>query len=161
IYLVCHLKAVSTDSTDHRNKACSYDHTAAAWSSHEGKDCSCCASPTGCESKRRKRGQQQRKGLFGEADLRFGPITLEAQRVNSSVMDTSSTFELMDVAELLPTDKTPHATMLPQNQFANTITREEVIEDASSVDGPIEDTTWRLSVQPWEGLVLSPWRLLL
>ncbi|XP_015275183.1 PREDICTED: zona pellucida sperm-binding protein 3-like [Gekko japonicus] len=146
IYLICHLKAVSTDSTDHRNKACSYDHTTAVWNSHEGKDCSCCASPTGCGSKRRKRGQRQRKGLFG-ADLKFGPITLEAQQVNSSMMYTSSTFELMDVAELLSTDKTPHATVLPHNQFVNTIVRGEVIEDASSdLHLPFSTTTLVIAI---------------
>ncbi|XP_048340507.1 zona pellucida sperm-binding protein 3-like [Sphaerodactylus townsendi] len=132
VYLICHLKAVSTDSTDHRNKACSYDHYTSTWSSKEGGDCSCCASPTGCGSRRRKRGQQQRKGLFGEADLKFGPITLEAQQMDSSLMYRSSAFELMDVAELLSTDKTSHATLLPYVQFVNTIMRKKVSEDASS-----------------------------
>ncbi|XP_066476126.1 oocyte-secreted protein 3 [Tiliqua scincoides] len=77
IYLVCHLKAVSAGFADSRNKACSFDRTTASWNSHEGDDCSCCASLTGCESKRRKRQQQQRKGL-SEADLEVGPIALKA-----------------------------------------------------------------------------------
>uniref|UniRef100_A0A8D2IXS3 ZP domain-containing protein n=1 Tax=Varanus komodoensis TaxID=61221 RepID=A0A8D2IXS3_VARKO len=64
IYLICHLKAVSVGSVDRLNKACSYDLAMATWSSHEGADCSCCASPGGCGTRRRRRrGQpQQRKG---------------------------------------------------------------------------------------------------
>ncbi|XP_054826450.1 zona pellucida sperm-binding protein 3-like [Eublepharis macularius] len=148
IYLICHLKAVPTDSTDHHNKACSYDRTTATWSSHEGGDCSCCDSSTGCGSKRRKRGKQQRQGLFGDADLKIGPITLEAQEVNSSMMYTSSNFELMNVAELLSTDRTPHATVLPHhNQFVNTIMRGEVKEDASSgLYFPFSTTTLVIAV---------------
>lgn len=56
------MKAVSPGSADSRNKACSFDHATASWNSHEGGDCACCASGTGCDSKRRKRRQQQRKG---------------------------------------------------------------------------------------------------
>ncbi|XP_077177174.1 oocyte-secreted protein 3 isoform X2 [Paroedura picta] len=146
VYLICHLKAVSIDSRDNRNKACSYDHTTAAWNSHEGRDCSCCSLPTGCGSKRRKRGWQQRQGLFGEADLRFGPITLEAQQVNSSLMYTASTFDLMDVVGLLSTDKT-HVTKLPHNQVVKTIVRGEMSEDASSgLYLPISTTTLVIAI---------------
>ncbi|XP_042315058.1 zona pellucida sperm-binding protein 3-like [Sceloporus undulatus] len=73
IYLICHLKAVSVNSADHRNKACSFDQETATWSSYEGADCSCCASSSGCGSRRRrrKRGKKQRRGelVFHTVDL--------------------------------------------------------------------------------------------
>ncbi|XP_061465702.1 zona pellucida sperm-binding protein 3-like [Rhineura floridana] len=138
IYLICHLKAVPIGSVDRRNKACSYDHTTASWSSHEGGDCSCCASPSGCGSRRRKRRQQQRKELFGEVNLKLGPIALKAEQMNNSVvLNGSSTVELMSVVSSYTTSETsyalskvPHAAELPPNQVVNIIMRGGVNEES-------------------------------
>ncbi|XP_044278679.1 zona pellucida sperm-binding protein 3-like [Varanus komodoensis] len=130
IYLICHLKAVSVGSVDRLNKACSYDLAMATWSSHEGADCSCCASPGGCGTRRRRRrGQpQQRKGLFGEANLKFGPIRVNAERMNSS-----STLDPLSVLSTSTTPKTPHAARLPPNQVVNIIMRGGVKEGSSEI----------------------------
>uniref|UniRef100_A0A8C3FSE7 Zona pellucida sperm-binding protein 3 n=1 Tax=Chrysemys picta bellii TaxID=8478 RepID=A0A8C3FSE7_CHRPI len=73
IYLLCHLKAVAASPADQHNKACSYDPATTAWHSHEGGNCSCCASPAGCGSRRRRRHlPQDREGL----QLPFSVTTL-------------------------------------------------------------------------------------
>ncbi|XP_053098624.1 oocyte-secreted protein 3 [Hemicordylus capensis] len=134
IYLICHLKAVPTGSADPHNKACSYDHTTASWKSHEGGDCSCCASLAGCGSRRRRRRQQQKKGLFAEADLKLGPISLK-EEMNFSMMHGLSTAGMMLVASSAAS-KTSQSAMLPHNQFVNTIVRGEVKDsDSDSSSG--------------------------
>ncbi|XP_062974789.1 zona pellucida sperm-binding protein 3-like [Elgaria multicarinata webbii] len=143
IYLICHLKAVSVGSVDRLNKACSYNRATATWNSHEGADCSCCASPSGCGSRRRRRAQQQKqqKGLFGEADLKFGPIQLNAEPENSSILNGASTFELLSVVTSSATAKTPRAAGLPPNQVVNIIMRGGVKEDSSGLHLPFSTAT--------------------
>ncbi|XP_026541168.1 zona pellucida sperm-binding protein 3-like [Notechis scutatus] len=131
IYLICHLKAVPVGSANHLNKACSYDHTTATWSSHEGVDCSCCASHTGCGSKKRKRRQQQRRGTFGEGDLTLGPIELKGEQAQSSLQNSSRTLELVSiVTNFAPAiSNTSPAAGPSLNQMANIIVRKEKMKE--------------------------------
>ncbi|XP_063172147.1 zona pellucida sperm-binding protein 3-like [Candoia aspera] len=144
IYLICHLKAVPVGSANHLNKACSYDHATATWNSHEGVDCSCCASHIGCGSKRRKRRHQQRRGALGEVDLKLGPIELKVEQAHTSLLNGSGTFELMSIVTVPApaASNTPHAAGPPLNQLVNIIMRkEEVKEDASRLHLPFSTAT--------------------
>lgn len=70
IYLRCHLKAVAEGTGGTLGKACSYDAAAAAWSSPDGADCSCCGSPAGCGRRRR-----QLAGTGGRRTPWVGPVS--------------------------------------------------------------------------------------
>lgn len=63
IYFRCHLKAVAEGTGGTLGKACSYDPVAAAWSSLDGANCSCCGSPGGC-------GRRWRRQLAGTGGRR-------------------------------------------------------------------------------------------
>ncbi|XP_008108877.1 oocyte-secreted protein 3 [Anolis carolinensis] len=144
IYLICHLKAVSTSATNHLNKACSYDRSTATWSSHEGADCSCCASRSGCNGRRRrrrKRGHHEKKGLFGETDIKLGPIELKTEQVNSSMLNASSTSEHDPFVATSVTSKTPRDARISANQVVNIIMREGVKEDSSGINLPFSTAT--------------------
>ncbi|KAJ6654134.1 hypothetical protein lerEdw1_007402 [Lerista edwardsae] len=150
VYLICHLKAVSAGSADSLNKACSFDRTTASWNSHEGGDCSCCASGTGCDRKRRKRRQQQRKGLSGEADLEVGPIALKASKGDMSAMEGTSTLELTALTSAA-TLETPHAAILPPDQGVNTIvmrgeTKDQTTTSTSGLHLPFSTATLVIAV---------------
>ncbi|XP_070582837.1 oocyte-secreted protein 3 [Erythrolamprus reginae] len=131
IYLICHLKAVPVGSANHLNKACSYDQKTATWSSHEGVDCSCCASRTGCGNKRRKRRQEQRRETFGEGEIKLGPIELKGEQAHTSLQNGSRTLELMSIvtssASVLSNTSPPAGPSL--NQRANIIVRKEGMKE--------------------------------
>ncbi|XP_032081431.1 zona pellucida sperm-binding protein 3-like [Thamnophis elegans] len=151
IYLICHLKAVPVGSANHLNKACSYDQTTATWNSNEGVDCSCCAeSHTGCGSKRRKRRQQQRRGTFGEGELKLGPIELKGEQTHTSLQTHSRrTLELVSiVTNSAPTvSNTSPAAGPSLNQMANIIVRKEGMkEDVSRFHFPFSTATMVISV---------------
>ncbi|KAM3850942.1 oocyte-secreted protein 3 [Vipera latastei] len=145
IYLICHLKAVPVGPANQLNKACSYDQATATWSSHERVDCSCCASHTGCGSKRRKRRQPQSRGTLGEGDLKLGPIELKGEQPHTSLEQNGSrTLELMSIV----TDSVPavpltsHAAEPSLNQMVNVIMRKEgVKEDATRFHLPFSTAT--------------------
>uniref|UniRef100_A0A8C8SSX7 ZP domain-containing protein n=1 Tax=Pelusios castaneus TaxID=367368 RepID=A0A8C8SSX7_9SAUR len=138
IYLICHLKAVVAGPADQQNKACSYDLVAADWRSQEGGDCSCCASPAGCGSRRQRRHRPQgRRGLLGEADVLLGPLQLAS---NHSAMLISTTLALastelssatagaVGLSSSVPEKGMPKATLpvlFPPNRAANPIIRVE------------------------------------
>ncbi|XP_075283225.1 zona pellucida sperm-binding protein 3-like [Opisthocomus hoazin] len=77
IHLRCRLQAGADGAG---GKACSYDRAAAAWRSPDGADCSCCGSPAGCRS-RRRRWLAGGEGLLGEASVRLGPLELRSSPV--------------------------------------------------------------------------------
>nr|XP_020648061.1 zona pellucida sperm-binding protein 3-like [Pogona vitticeps] len=143
IYLICHLKAVAVGSADRRNKACSYSRAAATWSSHEAADCSCCASLSGCGSRRRKRGQQQQqqKGLFGERDVKLGPIELKEKRANAPMVNASGASQLTPVVTSTATAKTLQAAGMHPNQVVNIIMRGGLQEDPSGLRFPFSTAT--------------------
>uniref|UniRef100_A0A8C3SCG4 ZP-C domain-containing protein n=1 Tax=Chelydra serpentina TaxID=8475 RepID=A0A8C3SCG4_CHESE len=132
IYLVCHLKAVAAGPADQHNKACSYDPATAAWRSHEGGDCSCCASPAGCGSRRRRRHLPQDRE---EADLQLGPIKLASNSsatLGSSPLTLASTeltsvmagaVELSSMVPLSGTPKAIHPVLFSANRAVNPIVR--------------------------------------
>ncbi|ETE64639.1 Zona pellucida sperm-binding protein 3, partial [Ophiophagus hannah] len=143
IYLICHLKAVPVGSANHLNKACSYDKTTATWSSHEGVDCSCCASHTGCGSKKRQRRQQQRRGTFGERDLTLGPIELKGEQAQTSLQNSTRTLELVSiVTNFAPAISNTSAAGPSLNQMANIIVRKEKMkEDVTGFHLPFSTAT--------------------
>ncbi|XP_058053193.1 oocyte-secreted protein 3 [Ahaetulla prasina] len=144
IYLICHLKAVPVGSANHLNKACSYDRTTATWSSHEGVDCSCCTSHTGCGSKRRKRREQQRRGTFGEGDLKLGPIELKGVQAHISLQNGSRTLELVSIVtnSAPAVSNTSPAARPSLNQMVNIIMRKEGMkEDVSRFHLPFSTAT--------------------
>ncbi|XP_059577362.1 zona pellucida sperm-binding protein 3 isoform X1 [Alligator mississippiensis] len=159
IYLFCHLKAVAPGPANAQNKACSYDGTAAAWHSQEGGDCSCCASPVGCGSRRRHRhALHKREGLLDEADIQLGPFQL-ASIVSSSPVtfssssmkiasteSTSAILETLTLASTIPS--TPDATnpiLFSPQQPVNPIVREEA-KETSGLHLPFSVTTLTIAV---------------
>ncbi|KAJ7344204.1 hypothetical protein JRQ81_000154 [Phrynocephalus forsythii] len=143
IYLLCHLKAVVVGSADRRNKACSFDHATVMWKSHEGADCTCCASLSGCGSRRRKRGQRlQQKGPFGETDIKLGPIELKGEQGNTSEGNASSPIELMPLVTSSSRAKTLQAAGIHPNQVVNIIMRGGGLqEDPSGLHLPFSTAT--------------------
>ncbi|XP_074922101.1 zona pellucida sperm-binding protein 3-like [Chelonoidis abingdonii] len=158
IYLLCHLKAVAAGPADQHNKACSYDPATTAWHSHEGGNCSCCASPAGCGSRRRRRRlPQDREGLLGEADLQLGPIKLAT---NSSITPGSSLLTLasteptfatagaVELSSTVPISGTPkaiHPVLFSPNRAVNPIVRGDM-KDSSGLQLPFSVTTLAIAV---------------
>ncbi|XP_074852136.1 oocyte-secreted protein 3 [Carettochelys insculpta] len=151
IYLLCHLKAVAAGFASQSNKACSYDPVPAAWYSHEGENCSCCAVPARCASRSRRWLSQDREGLFGEADLQLGPIKLAS---NSSATLGSATDPVSAMAGVVPlsstvaipgTPKAIHPVLFSPNRAANPIVRGEM-KDSSGLQLPFSVTTLTIAV---------------
>ncbi|XP_067397642.1 zona pellucida sperm-binding protein 3-like [Emydura macquarii macquarii] len=158
IYLLCHLKAVAAGPANQRNKACSYDPVAAVWRSQEGGDCSCCASPAGCESRKRRRHQPpDGRGLLGEADLQLGPIRLASNLSTTLVSSpltlasaelTSAMAGAVELSSTGPFSGTPKASrpvLFPPNRAANPIIRGEA-KDSSGLRLPFSVTTLAIAV---------------
>nr|XP_025042092.1 zona pellucida sperm-binding protein 3-like isoform X1 [Pelodiscus sinensis] len=158
IYLLCHLKAVAAGPATQHNKACSYDPATAAWLSHEGGDCSCCASPAHCGTRRRRRHlPQDREGLLGEVDIQLGPIKLasNSSAVLASSSHTAASTEpasampvAVEVSSTMTTSGIPKAirpVLLSPNQAANPIVREET-KDSSGLQLPFSVTTLAIAV---------------
>ncbi|XP_067397661.1 zona pellucida sperm-binding protein 3-like [Emydura macquarii macquarii] len=166
IYLLCHLKAVAAGPANQRNKACSYDPVAAVWRSQEGGDCSCCASPAGCGSRRRRRHQPHYRegrgcslpaGLLGEADLQLGPIRLACNLSTTLVSSplalasaelTSAMAGAVELSSTGPFSGTPKAgrpVLFPPNRAANPIIRGEA-KDSSGLWLPFSITNLAIAV---------------
>ncbi|KAH1171772.1 zona pellucida sperm-binding protein 3-like [Mauremys mutica] len=158
IYLLCHLKAVAAGPADQHNKACSYDPATAAWHSHEGGNCSCCASPAGCGSRRRRRHLlQDKEGLLGEADLQLGPIKLATNSfitlgfsplTLTSTEPTSATAGAVELSSTVPISGTPkaiHPVLFSPNRAVNPIVRGDT-KDSSGLQLPFSVTTLAIAV---------------
>ncbi|KAG7461551.1 hypothetical protein MATL_G00192260 [Megalops atlanticus] len=77
IYIICHLKATASATTDSQYKACSFSAAANRWMAAGGNDqvCGCCDASCGL---RKGRSVEAGAELQGEGDATLGPIIVQA-----------------------------------------------------------------------------------